>query len=215
VRAAALAALLLASVAAAEISLMIRKDAVEAHKQEVDARWKSIDEAARRIKSQTEQIEQRKKALAQQKADQTRLEAMLNFYSHAIPERGELVRSVLGVLQEAVTDEVIIVSINETAKSANAKMMPPPPALPDVMKDKRIEVENFNIEAWAISEAAAQSFIQKMKEKVAPWHLEVRDAQVSSHTGPLNLDGFAVLMRLVRLIEADAAAPVQQKAGAK
>ncbi|WAK03176.1 hypothetical protein [Methylobacter sp. YRD-M1] len=213
VRAAALAALLLVSVAAAEISLMVRKDAVEAHKQEVDARWKSIDEATKRIKAQTEQIEQRKKTLAQQKADQARLEAMLNFYSHAIPEREELVRGVLGVLQETVTDEVIIVSIDETAKSAKA--MPVASAMPAVVKDKRVEVESFNIEAWAVSEAAAQAFIQKMKEKVAPWHLEVRDAQVSSRTGPLNLDGFAVLMRLVRLIEGDSAAPVQQKADSK
>lgn len=213
VRAAALAALLLVSVAAAEISLMVRKDAVEAHKQDVDARWKSIDEATRRIKAQTEQIEQRKKALAQQRADQARLEAMLNFYSHAVPERVALVQGVLGVLQDTVTDEVIIVSIDETAKSAKA--MPVAPAMPTVAKDKRVEVENFNIEAWAVSEAAAQAFIQKMKEKVAPWHLEVRDAQVSSRTGPLNLDGFAVLMRLVRLVEPDSAAPVQQKAGAK
>jgi hypothetical protein len=213
VRAAALAALLLVSVAAAEISLMIRKDAVEAHKQDVDARWKSIDEATRRIKAQTEQIEQRKKALAQQKVDQARLEAMLNFYTHAVPERVALVQGVLGVLQEAVTDEVIIVSIDETAKSAKA--MPVAPAMPAMVKDKRVEVESFNIEAWAVSEAAAQAFIQKMKEKVAPWHLEVRDAQVSSRMGPLNLDGFAVLMRLVRLVEADSAAPVQQKAGLK
>jgi hypothetical protein len=120
---------------------------------------------------------------------------------------------VLGVLQDTVTDEVIIVSIDETAKSAKA--MPVAPAMPAMAKDKRVEVENFNIEAWAVSEAAAQAFIQKMKEKVAPWHLEARDAQVSSRKGPLNLDGFAVLMRLVRLVECDSAAPVQQKAGAK
>jgi hypothetical protein len=213
VRAAALAALLLVSVAAAEISLMVRKDAIEAHKQEVDARWKSIDEATKRIKAQTEQIEQRKKTLAQQKADQARLEAMLDFYSHAIPARVELVRGMLSVLQATVTDEVIIVSIDETAKSAKA--MPVASAMPAAVKDKRVEVESFNIEAWAVSEAAAQAFIQKMKEKVAPWHLEVRDAQVSSRTGPLNLDGFAVLMRLVRLVETDSSAPVQQKAGSK
>jgi hypothetical protein len=213
VRAAALAALLLVSVAAAEISLMVRKSAVEAYKQEVDARWKSIDEATKRIKAQTEQIEQRKKALAQQKADQARLEAMLDFYTHAVPERVALVQGVLGVLQETVTDEVIIVSIDETAK--NAKAMPVASAMPAAAKDKRVEAESFNIEAWAVSEAAAQAFIQKMKEKVAPWRLEVRDAQVSSRKGPLNLDGFAVLMRLVRLVETDSAAPAQQKAGSK
>jgi hypothetical protein len=213
VRAAALAALLLVSVAAAEISLMVRKNVIEAHKQEVDAQWKTLDDATKRIKAQIEQVEQRKQALARQKADQVRLEAMLDFYNNAIPERVALVQGVLSVLQSTVSGEVIIISIDESGKSARATLAAPESLT--ALKDKRVEVENFNLEAWAISEAAAQTFIQKMKEAVAPWQLEVRDAQVLSRRGPLNLDGFAVSMRLVKLVEADSVAPAQQKVKAQ
>lgn len=192
---------------------MVRKNVIEAHKQEVDAQWKTLDDATKRIKAQIEQVEQRKQALARQKADQVRLEAMLDFYNNAIPERVALVQGVLSVLQSTVSGEVIIISIDESGKSARATLAAPESLA--ALKDKRVEVENFNLEAWAISEAAAQTFIQKMKEAVAPWQLEVRDAQVLSRRGPLNLDGFAVSMRLVKLVEADSVAPAQQKVKAQ
>jgi hypothetical protein len=213
VRAAALLVLMITAVAAAEISLMVRKEAIEAEKQTVDAQWKTIDDATKRIKAQIEQIEQRKQALAQQKADQQRLEAMLDFYNHAVPDRVERVQGLLSLLQSTVNDEVVLVGIEETDKSAKKVM--PALAAPTPVKDTRVEVESFDIEAWAISEAAAQSFIQKMKEAAAPWHLEVRDAQVAGRKGPLGLEGFAVALRLVRLIAVENTARVQPKAGSK
>jgi hypothetical protein len=213
VRAAALLMLLLVAIAVAEISLSVRKDRIDARKAEVDAQWKTVDEASKRIKAQIAQIEQRKQALAEQKADQARLGAMLDFYNRAIPERVALVQSVLGVLQNTVGDEVIMIGIDEDEK--NTKVMAAVPAVPAAMKDARVEVENFNLEAWAISEAAGQSFIQKMKEAVASWQLEVRNAQVASRPGPLNLEGFAVSMRLVKLAEADGAAAGEAKVGTR
>lgn len=50
--------------------------------------------------------------------DPAPLPQRLEMRAAALPERVELVQGVLSVLQETVTDEVIIVSIDETAKSA-------------------------------------------------------------------------------------------------
>jgi hypothetical protein len=210
VRGAALAMVLLLSIGVSEVSLMIRKNSVETHKQDVDARWNVVDEATKRINAQIQEIGKRKQALAQKKADLARLEAMLDFYSNAAPQRTALVQGVLGVLQTAVTDEVIVVAIDETSKSGNTV---PAPISPSEAQDKRVEVESFHLDAWAISESAAQTFIQKMKEAIAPWQLEVRDAHVTSRPGPLNLDGFAVSMRLVKLVQADRISQLQEKAG--
>jgi hypothetical protein len=63
-----------------------------------------------------------------------------------------------------------------------------------------IEADNFNIDAWALSEAAAQEFVQNMKLAVAPWSMEVRDIQVMEKPGPMNLDGYSVSLSLVRVI---------------
>ncbi|WP_341326228.1 hypothetical protein [Methylotuvimicrobium sp. KM2] len=209
VRGAALAVVLLLSIGASEVSLMVRKSSVETHKQDVDSRWKVVDEATKRINAQIQEIEKRKQALAQKKADLAHLEAMLDFYSNAAPQRTALVQGVLGVLQTAVTDEVIIVAIDETSKRGNTV---PAPISPSEAQDKRVEVESFHLDAWAISEAAAQTFIQKMKEAIAPWQLEIRDAHVTSRAGPLNLDGFGVSMRLVKLVQTDRISQLQQKA---
>ena len=209
VRAAAALGVLLVSMLGTDISLWIRKSIIDDRKQEADARWKVIDDATKRINAQIEDIKQRKLAIAQKKADLLRYEAMLDFYNTAIPERVTLVQGVLSVLQNTVDNEVIIFNLSETDKAAKPApnlvtplpASPPPPGV--AVKDNRPEVENFSLSGWAISEASAQTFIQKMKEAVAPWQLEVRDAQVSSSKGPLNLEGFAVSMRLVKLDKTD------------
>lgn len=209
-RAAALLVSLLLLVAAAEISLLVRKSAIDSRKQEVDARWKVVDEATKRINAQIEQITQRKQALAQQKADQQRYQALLDFYGGEIPARTALVQGVLGILQNTVGDDVVMIGIDEPDKTAALPVVTPPG---NAQQDKRIEVENFRLEAWAINENAAQSFIQVMTQAVQPWQLEVRDALVAARKGPLNADGFAVTMRLVRLIEPEGAVAKPAKEG--
>jgi hypothetical protein len=63
-----------------------------------------------------------------------------------------------------------------------------------------IETDNFNIDAWALTESAAQEFVQNMKLAVATWDLEVRDIQVIEKTGPMNLAGYSVSFSLVRVM---------------
>ena len=99
------------------------------------------------------------------------------------------------VLQNTVSDEVIINSLDELGKRATFK--PVTPALPNT--DARIETENFNLKAWAITESAAQNFIHELKRGLAPWNIEIRDPHVEARLGPLNLSGFAVGLRIVKL----------------
>ncbi len=198
VRGAALALLLITLLLGSEVSLWLRKSHVESVKQEVDAQWKSIDDAVKRIEAQIAEINQRKATLKQLKADEQRYEALLRFYDAEIPERIALVKGVLGVLQTVADDEVVIETIDEPNKTAK-------PALPTPgqIEDKRAELENFKLEAWAVSETAAQTFIQKVKDTVSRWDLQVRDPLVSLRKGPLNVNGFAVSMRLVTLAGPD------------
>ncbi|MCX4187782.1 hypothetical protein [Methylophaga sp. OBS4] len=199
VRAAVLAAALLLVIAGTETVMMIQKHSAESYKAKIDAQWKSIDEAVKQVNAVKEQIEKRETQLKQQKADQARLEARLNFFGNEIPERAALIQTVLGVLQSTVSGEIIVNRIDELGKR-----VPIMPAAPNKQSDTRVEVENFNLEAWALSETAAQAFIQQMKEALVPWNMEVRDSQVMSRPGPLNLDGFAVAMRLVKLASIEA-----------
>lgn len=202
VRAAALAGVLLLGLAGTEASLQLRQNEAQGYKDEMDARWQSISAAKKRIDAQIQAIEQRKKALREQQLEQRRLQAMLGFYDRDIPERAALVKGILGVLQNSVGDEVILISLKETDQTAPT--MPLPPNSPAV-KDDRVEVESFTLESWAVSEAAAQTFIQAMQQAAAPWNLDVRDSRVFSGKGPLKLDGFSVTMRLVKLRPVDRA----------
>ncbi|NOQ93706.1 MAG: hypothetical protein GQ547_03605 [Methylophaga sp.] len=198
-RAIILVLFMLLSIIVSEASLFIRSSQIETHKADVDSQWEMINGAMKRIKGDIKQVEQRKKLIKENEVDHRRTEAKLAFFGDLVPERVALVQAVLGILQSAVGDDVIINSIDEYGKRVG--VMPP---LPNSKKDNRKEVENFNLEAWALTETAAQTFIQQMKDAIAPWGMEVRESHVLARTGPMSLEGFAVSMRLVKLMSPEA-----------
>lgn len=200
VRAAVLLTVLLLIVGASELSLWLRQHYADSYKQDVDARWKQVDDAVKRLNGQIAEVDKRKQALRQLEAEQQHSEAMLNFYGNDIPERISLVKGLLGVLQSVADDEVVMISLDEPDKPTQPVSAAHPPSTP--AEQQKIELENFKLEAWAMSEAAAQTFIQAMTDAVASFGLEIRDPKVSFGKGPLNGDGFAVAMRLVKRVEA-------------
>lgn len=187
---------LLSLIGTTELSFLIWKHHVVSEKTVLDEQWATIDDASKRIQSQITQVNKRKDLLAQQQQDQIRLQTLLDFYSNDIPERVDLVQGILGILQDVVTDEIVIESVDESGKRATFKA-----ALKTLGRsDKRIEIENFNLEAWALSEASAQNFIQDLKQAITPWNLEIREPQVMARPGPLSLSGFTIAVRIVKLL---------------
>jgi hypothetical protein len=185
---------------ASEMGIFLYKHQVTTHKSEIDAQWKVIDDAIKSVNARKGKIEQRKKELAEQEKEHQRLHALVEFYDTDIPDREALVQGVLGVLQTVVSEDVMIKSIDELGKRVP---MVAPSKTKTVRQNKMIEVENFNIEAWALSETAAQNFIQSFKQAIAPYKLQVKDPQVMARLGPLNLDGFTVVLRVVKQASLD------------
>ena len=198
VRAGALAVALLAIILLAESFLMIHGGMVRSEKAEVDSQWQLIDSAMKRIKGDIKQVEERKKELAVQKESQQREQQRLTFFGEQLPARSSLVQVVLGLLQETVSDEIIINSIDENGKRVSFM-----PRTLNNLQNKHIEVESFNVEAWSLTETAAQQFIQKLEKTAQTWNLNIVDSSVIGRLGPLDLDGFAVTLRIVKLVDAE------------
>ncbi|BCG62622.1 MAG: hypothetical protein methR_P0268 [Methyloprofundus sp.] len=196
VRATMLAACLLLALVGTELSLYLRHAQAEAELHDLKGKWSSLDTASKRIQAEIKAIKLRTQDLEKQHAEQARLKAMLNFYNVAIPERVALIQNILGTLQSTVSNEVIIISLDEGGK----KQLPARSPLSVFSElNKSQEIESFMIDAWALTEATAQTFIQNMQRAVAPYQLKVNDTPVLSAKGPLNLDGFSVKMRLIKL----------------
>ncbi|ATG91563.1 hypothetical protein [Methylomonas koyamae] len=204
VRAAALALALFALLGVAELSLWVRKSSVDSYKQQVDASWRSIDEAVKRINAKTAEIGQIKDKIKSLRGEQSRLENLAHFYDQDIPERMYLVKGVLGMLQTVVDDEVVIERLDEPDKSAAKPAAAANPAQPAGPLDaKRIEAEHFELEAWALSDSAAQTFVKRVGDAAANWDLQVTESKVAFGKGPLNANGFTIKLRLVKLAEPD------------
>lgn len=194
-QAAVLALVLCLLIASSEVMLTLQHKTVSAEKAEIDERAKVLDDAVARIKKQRDEIDKRKAELEQQKEDQRRMESRLSFFGVELTDRAVLVQAILGILQNNINDQIVVHRIDEMGRRVGIQ----PPAVPLNMPGV-IEADNFNIDAWALTEAAAQEFVQNMKLAVAPWSMEVRDIQVMEKPGPMNLDGYAVSLSLVRVI---------------
>ncbi len=206
VRAAALVLVLLVLLGVAELSLWARRSSVDSYKQQVDASWQSIDEAIKRITARTAEIGQIKDKIKSLRTEQSRLENLARFYDEDIPERMDLVKGVLGMLQTLVDNEVVIERLDEPDKSALKPAASPganSTLPPNPINDKRIEAENLVLEAWALSDSAAQTFIKRVGDAAARWDLHVREPKVTFGKGPLSSNGFSISLRLVKLAEPD------------
>jgi hypothetical protein len=199
-RGVALVVLLLLVILASELGLMLHRGQVEIEKADVDQRWQSIDSAIKQVDNKIAQIEKNKKELVEQEKAQLRMGSLVDFYTKDLPERRALIKGMLGILQSSTPDDVVIISLDELGKRIPVRS---PPIAPNSGKDTRLEVENFNIEAWSLSEAGAQSYIQQVREALESWGMEVRDTVVQAGVGPLNMDGFTVAFRMVKLVEPD------------
>lgn len=190
---AGVAAILLLVIVGAEITMHLQQNRLAEQKTVLDERAKTLDEAVKRITAINDQIEARKNLLKEQQTSQQRMEARMTFFGEELPERNMLLQAVLGTLQNALNDHIVINSIDEMGKR-----LPMVGANQPVQSDV-IELDNFNIDAWSLSESAAQEFIQALKDAAATWNLIVRDVQILERSGPLSLDGYAVALSLVKV----------------
>ncbi len=195
VQATAIVAALLLLIITAEVMMSLQYRSISLEKAEIDERAEVLDTAVDRINKQRKEIEQRKAELEQQRENQRRMEARLDFFGRVLPDRAVLVQAILGILQNNINEQIIVNRIDEMGRRVGIQ----PPSSP-LNRPNVIETDNFNIDAWALTESAAQEFVQNMKLAVAAWDMEVRDIQVAEKVGPMNLTGYSVSLSLVRVI---------------
>ena len=194
-QAAALVAAMLVLIVISEVTMSLQYAAISKEKAEIDERAEVLDAAVDRIKKQRGAIEKQKAELEEQKESQRRMEARLEFFGQSLPERALLVQAILGVLQNNINKQIIVSRVDEMGRRATVQ-----PAATPLNKPGIVETDNFNIDAWALTESAAQEFVQNMKLSIAAWDMEVRDIQVIEKAGPMNLAGYSVSLSLVRVI---------------
>jgi len=187
------AALLMLMIIASEIIMQLEQTRLVEQKIVLDERAKTLDEAVKRITAINDQIDARKNLLKEQQASQQRMEARMTFFGEELPERNMLLQAVLGTLQNSLNDHLVLNSIDEMGKRL------PMMATNQPVQSDFIELDNFNIDAWSLSESAAQEFIQALKDSAATWNLIVKDVQILERSGPMSLDGYAVALSLVKV----------------
>ncbi len=156
-----------------EIVMQVRHELVESRYQKISAEKKTFDSAVAAVQAQIDAV---KKASDEIKAKETELQKVMNrfdFFAVELPGRAAYVHNVMEELARSINDDVVINVLEETPNMG------------------------FRLEGWALSEAAAQRFIQAFKDAMQPWGADLVDPIVRAQAGRLGLLGYSLTFRLV------------------
>lgn len=179
VRAIAAGLAIVGLIAALETSLLVRKSLADQEHERVAAVKKQFDAAVKQVQDRVDAV---KKVQDEIKAKQEELDALharIDFFAAELPNRTVLIQTILEELAGKTGEDVLIQTIEET------------PSL------------GFRVAGWALTENAAQQFIQAFKAAMEPWGADVNDPIVRSQSGPLGLLGYAIHFRLVQAVGPD------------
>jgi len=114
-----------------------------------------------------------KKNLTEIQSENALIRKQIRFYQDMLPLRSDFVKSFLGILGSAVTEQVVLDSVTEEGSGS------------------------LVIVAWSTEEEAAQSFGQRLTEQVARWQMRVVDLKTTVARGRLGLDGYKVNLKVI------------------
>lgn len=180
----------------AELALQVRQDLALEKKARIDKEAAALDASIASINAETDRIKKLQDRLKAKRDEISLAEARMKFFGQELPQRAALAQSLLAMLEQSVTEEVVIDRIEEIVVSPTAARpasrpvtsggaTPPPPG-------------GFRLNAWALNETAAQQFVQAVKGAMRPWGMDVVEVAVIAQTGRLGLHGNAVTLRIVK-----------------
>jgi hypothetical protein len=178
VRAIAASLLLLLIIGMLEATLYVRKELAQSEHTKTLTAKKEFDALVAKAQAKVDAVNKLKEDIKNKTESLNNENVRFDFFSSELVIRTVFVQRLLDGLSNSVTEEVVINAINETP--------------------------NFGIRvsAWALTEKAAQQFIQSYKNATAPLGMELQDPIVRSQTGRLGLFGYDIQFRLVSFNDA-------------
>lgn len=181
-RAIAVSILLVLIIATLELSLHIRKDMAQGRHNTVATAKKEFDAIVAEAQAKVDAVNKVKADIAAKEAETDKLMERFDFFAVELPGRAAFVQNLLNELANTVGEDVVINAVEETPNLG------------------------FRIAGWALSESAAQYFIQSFKTAIAFWNVDVVDPIVRAQAGRLGMMGYDIHFRLVEMKPAPATA---------
>lgn len=173
VRAIAAGLVLLLLIGALEASLFVRHQlAQNAHTKTAESK-KQFDAIVATAQAKVDEVNKLKEDIKTKNATLANLNERFDFFASELTSRSSFVQKLLENLNYAVTEDVVVNSIDETPKLG------------------------IRFSAWALNEKSAQQFIQSYKNAMAPLGMELHDPIVRAQTGRLGLYGYDISFRLL------------------
>lgn len=179
VRAIAAGLAILGLIVVLEATLMVRKSLADGEHARVAAVKKEFDAAVKQVQDRIDAVKEVQDEIKARQDELDALQARIDFFSGELPGRTVLIQTILEELAAKTSEDVLIQAVEETPNLG------------------------FRVAGWALTENAAQQFIQAFKAAMEPWGADVNDPIVRSQSGPMGLLGYAIHFRLVQAVGPD------------
>jgi|GEM_PF-659154 len=170
---------LLVAIGMAEGVLNLREYLIEADNKTIGVELKKIEAASAAIQAKVNEVNKIKEKVKSLKDEKKNIQATVDLLAVDLPKRSQTIISLLTELSNSVTDDVVINKLSEDP------------------------VRGFNINAWAISEKAAQEFAKNFQIAVHPLGFKLRGVIVTQGIGRLGLIGYNVNFSATILTESE------------
>lgn len=168
VRAVLAALLIIGLIGISEIGLLGAKFWYKANISSISKDVGRIRAEKKRINKKIDQVKKLKSEIESKEAEKRNATTMISLLTKELPKRNQTLTSLMDKLQESVTDDIVVNNILEDT------------------------ILGFNLNAWALSDQAAQSFVKRFQLAIHPMGYRIKNLTVSEQTGRLGLIGYAV-----------------------
>ncbi|CAG0955083.1 hypothetical protein MTYP_00412 [Methylophilaceae bacterium] len=182
-RAVAACLLLLLVIGVLELTLLVRSDLAQGEHARVADAKKDFDAAVARAQAQIDAVNKVKADIGAKEAELSKLADRFDFFAIELPARASFIQSLLEDMAATMTEDVVVNVIEETPNYG------------------------FRVAGWALSDVAAQQFIQSFKAAMATWGMDIADPIVRAQAGRLGLMGYDMHFRLVQIKDEPEAVP--------
>lgn len=162
-----------------ELGFMARVAYVEVKKESIAESVNNIRSTIKRIKDETKTVNALQAEIKKKEAGKKQAQMIVQLVSKDLPERNEHLMQLLKSLEDTVTDDVVIEKIAEDT------------------------ITGFKMQAWSLSEQAAQQFVKFFQIDIHSMGYKVKDLTVTEETGRLGLIGYTVNFTITQLSDDD------------
>lgn len=158
-----------------ELGMLGKQLWIDFQQSQIKEELANIEQTRKRLQDIIDNVKKLEKDQETLQATQNTLRSIQELYGEKLPMRNEVLQKLLNAFENSVDEGVVFDKVTENG------------------------LRGFTINAWALDETSAQSFVKRFQVNVLPLGYRLKDVTVSQQTGRLGMVGYGIVFNATQL----------------